>query len=430
VTCMAEGEAGFHNIKHTWQSDYNNGKLEPETPAAQPPKCPQCSSQQVWRDGLRYSRSNGEPVQRWLCRNCSTRFSKSSWNSSKNSERIQKGHRLILKRSSIIPYTRQVCELLTEESKNLTTVETQTQETAQREGTTPATDIKSKIVDFVWKLKREAYAETTIIGYAYSIQKLLRLGANLYDHETVKDILAKQENWSPTRKNQVIKAYLTFLKIHNLKADMPKYKVAQKLPFIPNEEEVDQLIAGCGQQMATFLQMLKETAARSGEAFLLKWTDVDTRNGTVNITPEKQSNPRVFKMSGKLTSMLNNLPKQSINIFTYKNKFYLQKAFMKQRKRIAHKLGNPRILQIHFHTFRHWRATMEYAKTKDILHVMQFLGHKNITNTLKYTQLVNFQSDDYVCKAAKTLTEATQFIEAGFEYVTEMENVKLFRKRK
>lgn len=73
---------------------------------------------------------------------------------------------------------------------------------------------------------------------------------------------------------------------------------------------------------------------------------------------------------------------------------------------------------------------MEYHKTKDVLHVMQFLGHKNITNTLKYTQLVNFQSDDYVCKVAKTLIEATQLIEAGLGYITEMENIKLFRKRK
>jgi hypothetical protein len=58
------------------------------------------------------------------------------------------------------------------------------------------------------------------------------------------------------------------------------------------------------------------------------------------------------------------------------------------------------------------------------------IGHKNITNALKYTQLVNFQSDDYVCKVAKTLTEATQLIEAGLGYITEMENIKLFRKRK
>ncbi len=73
---------------------------------------------------------------------------------------------------------------------------------------------------------------------------------------------------------------------------------------------------------------------------------------------------------------------------------------------------------------------MEYHRTKDILHVMRMLGHKSITNTLKYTQLVDFQNDDYVCKAAKTLTEASQLIEAGFEYVTDVEEVKLFRKRK
>jgi len=38
-------------------------------------------------------------------------------------------------------------------------------------------------------------------------------------------------------------------------------------------------------------------------------------------------------------------------------------------------------MQIHFHTFRHWKATMEYHKTKAILHVMKVLGHKNINNT-------------------------------------------------
>jgi len=61
---------------------------------------------------------------------------------------------------------------------------------------------------------------------------------------------------------------------------------------------------------------------------------------------------------------------------------------------------------------------------------MQLLGHKNIKNTLIYTQLIDIKNDDYVCKVAKSLTEASQLIEAGFEYVTEMDNVKLFRKRK
>jgi hypothetical protein len=40
------------------------------------------------------------------------------------------------------------------------------------------------------------------------------------------------------------------------------------------------------------------------------------------------------------------------------------------------------------------------------------------------------ENDEYVCKTAKTIEEAAQLIEAGFEYVTEINNIKLFRKRK
>jgi hypothetical protein len=45
---------------------------------------------------------------------------------------------------------------------------------------------------------------------------------------------------------------------------------------------------------------------------------------------------------------------------------------------LAYQLQNPRLLREHFHTLRHWKATMEYHRTKDILHVMNVLGHKNI----------------------------------------------------
>ena len=36
-------------------------------------KCPECGSERVWKDGIRYTRLGD--VQRYLCRNCSYRFS-------------------------------------------------------------------------------------------------------------------------------------------------------------------------------------------------------------------------------------------------------------------------------------------------------------------------------------------------------------------
>jgi hypothetical protein len=59
---------------------------------------------------------------------------------------------------------------------------------------------------------------------------------------------------------------------------------------------------------------------------------------------------------------------------------------------------------------------------------MKSLGYRNIT--LVYTQLVVFEDDDYICRAATNVKEATELIEAGYECVCDMENVRLFRKRK
>jgi len=48
-----------------------------------------------------------------------------------------------------------------------------------------------------------------------------------------------------------------------------------------------------------------------------------------------------------------------------------------------------------------------------------------------YTQLLNLNDDDeWTCKTATTVEEATQLIEKGFQYITEIDGTKLFRKRK
>ena len=109
----------------------------------------------------------------------------------------------------------------------------------------------------------------------------------------------------------------------------------------------------------------------------------------------------------------------------------LEATFRKQRKRIAFKLQDPKLLQIHFNIIRRWKATIEYAKTKDLLYVQKVLGHKNIKTTIRYTQLLSLpQNEEYICKAAKTVEEATQLIESGFQHVTSINDVQLFRKLK
>jgi len=301
-------------------------------------------------------------------------------------------------------------------------------ENAQREGTLQTADAKRKIVEYSLWLWKQGYSEATIKGRVKRLNRLVKLGANLNDEESVKGIIAKQE-WSVSNKVNVVDAYDSFLRMQGKTWTPPIYRRVRTLPFIPTETELDQLIAGCSKRLATFLQLLKESGMRCGEACQLKWTDVDLVGYSVRVTPEKGGNPRNLKISNKLVEMLNEMPKETINAFTYNTNAWIRN-FARQRKKIAFKLKNSRLQQITFHTFRHWKATMEYHKTKDILHVKEILGHKSLNNTMLYTQLINFKDDDFTASVAHSEEEACKLIEAGFDFVCDYNGNKIFRKRK
>ena len=85
------------------------------------------------------------------------------------------------------------------------------------------------------------------------------------------------------------------------------------------------------------------------------------------------------------------------------------------RKQITQKLGNPWLLQIHFHTHRHWKTTTEYVRIKELLYVQQLLGHRSIKTTLRYIQLVDIpQEERFISKVALNVKDATELIELGF----------------
>lgn len=77
---------------------------------------------------------------------------------------------------------------------------------------------------------------------------------------------------------------------------------------------------------------------------------------------------------------------------------------------------------------------MEYHKTRDLDHVKRLLGHLNLQSTEIYinTEQACFGENEqqYHAKIARTVEEACQLVEAGFEYVCEIDGAKLFRKRK
>lgn len=482
---MVGGKAGFHMKKHTWQKPGSkDGKSAQLSGPDQPPKCPKCGSARTWKDGLRYTRH--DEVQRDLCRDCGFRFSESGHNLRVESnilsqsaesfksppdlvpvgasrvfsvkERLQnlpfkrgeyfRSHnrtRVGKDLNSLLDYSRNRRVCVSEgEAKNLAEVEPQQGEAGA--GATLA--VKGYLINYEAKMILKGLKPKTILCRLRVLRLLMKRGAGLldpvsvfkaidhakrYDHAT-KEILDKE--WMDGSKANAAQAYKTFCEIVGI--EIPKdinfdkwSRRQQKIPWIPLETEINQLIAGCSRKIAAFLQLLKEVWCRSGEAWRLEWTDVDPEHNVITInSPEKNGLPRQFRVSSNLMAMLNALSKTSHQVFGRSTLTKIRQNFTQQRARIAHKLQNPRIKRITFHTLRHWGATMEYHRTKDILHVQERLGHRSITSTLIYTHLVNFEGDEYHVRTAKTLKEDEELLKAGFEYVTERDGVKFYRKRK
>jgi len=329
--------------------------------------------------------------------------------------------------------------------ENLVEVESRTEKWAA--GAT--NDIKGALVNYEAKLILKGLSAKTILDRIRMLQLIVSRGANLLNPESIFHTInnlkklgpstetVTETPWTPGSKNYAAKTYVNFCKVAGVEVpdhiNFKKWaKQKGKLPWIPHEKEVDALIACCSRKVGTFLQLLKETGMRCGEAWRLTWSDVDPEHNIISCNhPEKGSNPRQFKVSSKLVAMLNQLPKIGQKVFGESKLNQFRQNFMVQRKKASHKLQNPRLQKISFHTLRHFYGTILYHKTKDILHVKQKLGHQNINSTLIYTHLVSFDMENYTSRTAKTTKEASQLVEAGFEYVcTTPQNVMLFRKRK
>jgi len=115
---------------------------------------------------------------------------------------------------------------------------------------------------------------------------------------------------------------------------------------------MEQIINACRSfRHAACLRLLKETTMRIGEAGGLQFKDFDFERKTVRVMPERGSRPRELRLGEKLVAMV-------LVLFAKKQSFptaaaaghYLENT----RKILVEANNNPRFLQIHLHTFRHF----------------------------------------------------------------------------
>jgi integrase len=271
------------------------------------------------------------------------------------------------------------------------------------------------------------------IHFTAKASSFLNKHANLNEPEQVKQFIASIHYSNGYKRNLAI-AYSKYCKYYGIQWIMPLYKAEAKKVKIPKGEKLEMLIARASKTLSTELTLSKETGPRPVELCNLRIKDVDLEQRLIYPTTAKNGSSRTLKISDRLQQ---NLTRHIIeNKLSPDDKLFKEtsssygKKFRAMRNRLAQKLNDPTIQTIRLYDFRHYFATTTYHKTRDLLYTKQQMGHQKIETTLIYTQLLDLADDEWMCKIAKDVKEATDLMEHGFEYVTEMDGLKLFKKRK
>jgi integrase len=281
------------------------------------------------------------------------------------------------------------------------------------------------VINTLLKLKASGLTDGTIRNISYILTRLNKL-CDITHPEEVKLAIANLKV-ANSYKQAIIKAYNYFTTLNQIEWKKPKYKHEPKQPTIPTKDNIMKIIA-TAKKYAPIFKTLMETGLMPYELSQVQQKDINFETRTLSATGYKGHTSRTFRLTQETTAML----KEYFAKYTeFPDSKWIQKMWRQHRNKLAKKLQDTNLHNIRLYDLRHYYATTLYDKTRDILLVKQQMGHKKIETTMIYTQLIHFNEDEeYTCKTASNVKEALQLTENGFEYITEIDGTKLFRKRK
>jgi site-specific recombinase XerD len=291
------------------------------------------------------------------------------------------------------------------------------------------TKYEGMIINTIIKATNAGKAKNTIRLISFSLKQINK-HADLANPENVKAYVAQAPICNAT-KQKLILAYKWFAETNHIKWERPKYKWERKIPLIPTTENINKIISASTRKYATIFTILAETGIEAHELVTTQRKDIDAENGIINVQGCKGHNSRSIKLKATTAEMLRTYLTEYTTNNPFPNSKAMSETWRQTRNKLAETLNQPHLKNIPMRNLRHHFATMTYDKTKDILLVKQLLGHKKLETTMFYTQLVTINTEEeYTCRTATNIKEATELIEAGFQYITDIDGFKLFRKRK
>jgi len=191
--------------------------------------------------------------------------------------------------------------------------------------------------------------------------------------------------------------------IENRKVPVRRANVAYRSREYVQEQEVTALVQAAGQvgrhgaRDATLILLAYRHGLRVSELVSLRWDQVDLQHGLLHVARRKHGVPSVHPLRGPEVRALRRLQRD------YPATAYL---FLSERKaplttdavrKIVGRAGRQAGLAfpVHPHMLRHATGYKLANAGQDTRAIQQYLGHRNIQHTTRYTELVPDRFKDF-----------------------------------
>ena len=148
---------------------------------------------------------------------------------------------------------------------------------------------------------------------------------------------------------------------------------------------------------ATMLLVAFRHGLRASELCGLEWSQVDFTGATLHVRRVKNGKPATHPIRGDEMRALRNLQREAPRSpFTFVNERgtpFSPDGFNWLVKRAGQKAGLP--FQVHAHMLRHSAGYKLAGDGHDTRAIQDYLGHRNISNTVRYTELSPTRFKDF-----------------------------------
>jgi len=304
-----------------------------------------------------------------------------------------------------------------------------------------APDFEQRIAYTLIKLRASSgVKDETIKRIGYALTRLAQK-CNLNDPiETgtyIRDMehpLTKKPMDNAT-KNKYANAYKKYCTENGIQWKKLYYKIPEKTPLIPTPQNVQAIIDNASEDYVCIFTIEAEIGCSPEELYQVTQKDIDREKGEISITGVKGHGSANYKLKPHVKEML----LRFLAKYPYEHPFptaHTQSQMWTQfREKASKKLNKPELLKIQLRNLRNYSGERFHKSLpiRDPILVMRHLRHKKLETTMHYIRAIvlDYEEDDqWISRTSTTIEEDAKLIESGFQYVTEREGIKLFRKRK